>query len=120
MKMRRVEAIFAVILLLAMPLTLLADGGAGADGGCNRICCVRHGQPANLRDSANAKTSSEGMTCHHAGMQKNCKCAMKSSGRVADMGLFAPLPPTRPGLTASLIAPKSSRRGIAQPIRARN
>lgn len=113
-QMRRAQSIFAMLVLLAMPLALLADAGRGMPGACNRYCCMPHGRHATSAVETSSAKAADGMSCHHSAPAKSAKCTMQPNGRLADFGAFAPLPPTKPELRVALIGPKSSRQHTAR------
>jgi hypothetical protein len=108
--MRRAQTIFAIVVLLALPLALLADGGDGMAGGCNRYCCLAHGRHATAPSGTSVTKARGEMRCHHSAAGKTPKCCMQGDGSRVEFAAAAPLPPTRPGLLVSLTAPAMSRR----------
>ena len=57
------------------------------------------------------------MDCHHGEAGHAMLCSMKAGHRLMDLGFLAPLAPTAPSSSATLILPVPARTVIAQSIR---
>jgi len=106
--MRRGQAIFVIVALLATPLALLARGRAGDSGGCDRMCCLRHGS-----HPISENTSSDGMMCHRSAAGRNCQCSMNSGRSPIDYGFLAPIVPASPSAIAGILNPPVSRESFS-------
>jgi hypothetical protein len=107
--MRRTQAIFVIVALLASPIALLARGMAGDSGECDHLCCLRHSSHITAKRSL-----SEGMICHRGAASHKCDCAMESGQKSMDYGLLAPIVPTAPSAILSIQNPEVSREHFAQ------
>jgi hypothetical protein len=110
MKMRRAEVIFAIVVLLGLPLTLLAGIGANGMSMCDRACCLPHARHAAQVRTLSEEKTTEGMSCHHGEAGDFLNCTMKSNSRGVDYTILAPLPPTNLSSSATLVLPVASRR----------
>jgi hypothetical protein len=115
--MRRAETVFLIVVLLALPLALLADGGSTV-GVCSGYCCLTHAPHSAPAHHSNIQMgeekSGEGMSCHHGDMDRLLDCSMKSDGRGMDYTVLAPLAPAQTSSSARLTTPVISR-GSPQP-----
>jgi hypothetical protein len=107
--MRRPQAIFVIVALLATPLALVAHGMAEDAGGCDRMCCLRHATHPAAEKSVN-----EGMACHHSAAGRKCECAISSGGSPIDYGFLAPIVPTSPSAIVSILNPQVFREYFAR------
>src|ERR1700733_2272648 len=103
--MRRIQAIVALLAILAAPLALIARGNACASS-CAKYCCPLSSQRAN---------STPKMNCHDQSSSdsKDC-CSAPVPNHVLDYGFATPLPRTL--LTAAVVveAPQISHRSISR------
>jgi len=109
--MRRSQAIFVIIALLAAPLALLARGMGGDTSACNHMCCLRHDSHPTA-----GKTLGEGMMCHRTAASHGCECAMNSGRNSIDYGFLAPIVPTSASAIVSILNPQVSREYFGRPI----
>jgi|SRR5580700_2998939 hypothetical protein len=110
--MQRAQAIVLVLALFATPLALLARASSGLGSACNNLCCLRHGTHAG-----HASESKESlMACHHGEAPHAMYCSMKTGHDLMDFGFLAPLAPTAPSSSVSLVLPIPVRTAIAQSI----
>jgi hypothetical protein len=110
--MQRAQAIVLVLALFAAPLALLARASSGLGGACNNLCCLRHGTHAG-----HTPESKEGrMACHHGEAGHAMYCSMKTGHDPMDFGFLAPLAPTTPSSSVSLVLPIRIRTAIAQSL----
>ena len=113
MPMKRAQAILLVFALFAAPLALLARASAGMGSECGKLCCLPHGpHTAHLQD-ARGQSNLEGMACHHKDARQAVFCGMKAGHHPIGFGLMAPLAPTTPSASASLVLPVPARTVIA-------
>jgi len=94
--MRRAEAILVIIALLAIPLALLARGGACQQTTC--MCCLLHGA-----NGPHGKT----MSCSHCA--GHGQCGLSSAH---DFGLHELMAPTAPAAAVRFVAPDGVRRAF--------
>jgi hypothetical protein len=109
--MRRAQAILVILTLASLPLILL--GQTSDAPACNGMCCIRH----SMHSGSSARTSSEGMFCHHGAAAHIFQCGMHSSQHGDDRALLAPLPPTILSAATALPRPlptRDSRAGSSQ------
>jgi hypothetical protein len=90
--MRRTQATFVIVALLAIPIAPLAWGMACEASSSPMMCCLPQG-PHSL-----------------AGKPMACHCPMKSANQLPDIGLIAPIPLAAPAARATIIPPEESRR----------
>jgi hypothetical protein len=104
--MRRAQAILIILALAAVPLALLARASANSMSCCTTMCCPAHGHHPDAM--------AMGMICHRdaASAPGHCLCAMHSP-LAADLGLFAPMPPTAPIPAAGLVPPDFFRQFVS-------
>ncbi len=88
--MRRIQAIFVVIALLAAPLAVLARGtAASSPEACGRLCCLW-----GARHAHQSETPAGRATCHHRSLPRS-DCAMKAlCDHSLAFSFVSPLPPT--------------------------
>jgi hypothetical protein len=89
--MRRVQAIFAVLALLALPLAPLAWGMACEDASVPMMCCLMHS------------------THSPSGQPVACHCTGKSPKHAPEMGTIAPIPPVTAEMNVEIAAPQAAR-----------
>jgi hypothetical protein len=89
--MRRLQAILAIAVLLALPLAPLAWSMACEASAAPMMCCLPHG------------AHSQG------GKPMYCHCAGKSQSHPPDVGLVAPIPPVTISALAKILAPADAR-----------
>jgi hypothetical protein len=124
---RRAQAVLLILALLAAPLALYARGTANEMHDCGGMCCLPHGhhapQPAPHHQAP--ATPAREADCHHADAapksELSCalECAMHSSPHSSNLGLLAPIAPTKPSdIVVLRIAQKSQTapRNIAQMV----
>jgi hypothetical protein len=108
--MQRAQAILLVLVLFATPLALLARASSGLESACNNLCCLRHGShTGHVPESQESN-----MDCHHSQAAQAMFCSMKAGHQLADFGFFAPLAPTAPSSSTSLVLPIPARAKITQ------
>lgn len=104
--MQRIQAVVALLAILATPLALIARGEACADS-CAKYCCPISSQHARAASAANMK-------CHQRNSSGSEKCcSAPASNHVLDYGFATPLPQTVLTITSSIEAPQFLRRSIA-------
>jgi len=108
--MRRVQAIFVIVALLATPLALLARADDSGMADCNGMCCLPHGghHHSPARTPAQQRPMDD-MDCHHGALGHMMECSMRSGQQRMDYGLLAPFPPAQTSVVTSLDRPKVSR-----------
>jgi len=110
--MQRAQAIVLVLALFAAPLALLARASSGMGSECGSLCCLPHGShAAHPPDSRESR-----MACHHGEAGHAMYCSMNAGHHLMDFGFLAPLAPTTPSSSASLVLPLPARIAIAQSI----
>lgn len=111
--MRRVQAILAILALLAAPWALLARAYAAGMDGCDGYCCLPHGPHAHhSQKHPGAAESTAGMQCHHSDAGRALNCSMRSGYHNPDYGLLAPLVPVTPSAIQRISAPSASRHAL--------
>jgi hypothetical protein len=95
--MRRVQSILLIVALLAIPMSLVARGGACERTQC--MCCLTHAKQAH------GKT----LSCSHCTGRGQCGIGSAAP----DYGLNAPLAPTAPMPQAALAEPVMSGHVLA-------
>jgi hypothetical protein len=89
--MRRAQAIFVVIAILALPLAPLAWGMACESESVPMMCCIMH-------------------TSHSAsGQLMRCHCTGKSQQPPPDTGMIPPIPPGIAAARIEIAAPQDAR-----------
>jgi hypothetical protein len=108
--MRRIQAIFVIVALLATPLALLARAVEPGMPDCNGMCCLPHGghHHAPARNSS-LEPQKDGMACHHGAAGHMMECSMSSGQQRMDYGLIAPFPPAQASALVFVEQPKVSR-----------
>jgi hypothetical protein len=107
--MRRWEAIFVIVALIAMPLVLLAGSMAGCAEGCCRCCCQPHAAHNSPMSRPMKTAKSVDMACQHGGLGHVLECRLKSEHGTPEYAFFAPIPPTLLSLSTKVAAPEISR-----------
>jgi hypothetical protein len=102
--MRRAQAIFVIVAMLATPLALLARGVSSEASECSSMCCLPHGHHA---------AQHKDMECEHGATGHVFECSLTSSHHTA-YGMIAPIVPTVPSAIAFLAVPDNSREILAQ------
>jgi hypothetical protein len=108
--MQRAQAFLLVLVLFATPLALLARASSGLGSACNNLCCLRHGSHAGHAPESRENS----MDCHHGQADHAIFCSMKAGHQLMDFGFFAPLAPTAPSSSLSLVLPIPARAKITQ------
>jgi hypothetical protein len=86
--MRRAQAIFVVLALLALPLAPLAWGLACEDASVPMMCCLMH-------------------TTHSpSGQPVACHCTGKSPKHAPEIGMISPIPPVTATLRVEIAPPQ--------------
>jgi hypothetical protein len=93
-KMRRTNAIVAIMALLTVPLAPIAWGMACETASAPMMCCLPHGSHSQ---------PTKAMMCH---------CSGKSGKHLPDVGLIAPIPPVTLTALVTLNAPEDARRMV--------
>jgi hypothetical protein len=108
--MRRVQAIFVILALLATPLALLARAEESGMADCDGMCCLpRGGHHHSPARTPAQQPPMDGTDCHHGALGHVMECSMRSGQQRMDYGLIAPFPPAQTSVLASLDRPKVSR-----------
>ncbi len=103
--MQRAQAILLVLVLFATPLALLARASSGLGSACNNLCCLRHGSHAG--HAPESQEGTYGLPSREAGHAMFC--SMKAGRQLMDFGFLAPLAPTAPSSSVSLVLPVPAR-----------
>src|ERR1700733_255184 len=102
--MRRIQAIVALLAILAAPLALIARGNACASS-CAKYCCPLSSQRAN---------STPKMNCHdQSSSDSNHRCSAPVPNHVLDYGFATPLPRTLLTIVIIVEVQQMSRRPIS-------
>jgi hypothetical protein len=106
--MRRGQAIFVILALLASPLALLARAAADSTSDCNRMCCLKHGPHSAHMHHPMKSPVAQGAFCPHRGTEKDCRCVMKGGHDHVDYGFLVPIAPTAASAILSVQIPDAS------------
>ena len=105
--MRRVQAILAIIALLAVPLALFARGEACQKTECP-ICAARESSDQGKGDHGKGDQS-KGASCSRCGGQGKCGMGTPAA---PDYGVNSPMAPTTPEALVTLPEPRAARQDV--------